>query len=267
MFDICKKYSADSHIAEIYDLTETQTDDVRLIRRLLGTRTGLAIFEPFCGTGRIAIPLARDGHRLTALDESEGMLSRLRQKLEIEPESVRDRLRIMTSPAFATQWPEQQDIVILGGNCFYELSSSDEQRALIYRAASALCQGGYVYIDNDDHQSRKLSPSWRRPPGKPVQAFPTGTCQDGTGLEGSTDTAWYDIQGRFVHYVRRLKVINPNGEVFHTQWQETCRPVVMDEVLAWVREAGFTVTDTFGDRQGRSFGPESPRCIVWAQRQ
>ena len=262
-----QKYSADLHIAEIYDQIETQTEDVQLLTRLIGPREDLAIFEPFCGTGRIAIPLARKGHHLVALDESEGMLARLRQKLKHEPRVVRDRFRIIASPVFAVDWPARQDVVLLGGNCFYEVNSSDEQRALIHRAALALREGGHVYIDNDDHQSVVLSPGRRNPRGEPREAFPSGTCQDGTRLEGSTETAWYDIHGRFVHYVRRLTVTHPDGEVAHHEWRETCHPVVMAEILTWVKQAGFVVEETFGDRNGNPYGPKSPRAILWARRE
>jgi len=262
-----QKYSTALHIAEAYDQIETQTEDVALISRLIGPRHDLSIFEPFCGTGRITIPLARKGHHLVALDESEGMLGRLRHKLEHEPRVVRDRIRIIASPVFAVGWPAQQDVVLLGGNCFHEVNSSDEQRALIYRARSALRRGAHVYIDNDDHQSVELSPQWRKQPGNPRKAFPSGKCKDGTRLEGSTETAWYDIHGRFVHYVRRLNVTHSDGEVTHHEWRETCHPVIMEEILTWVEQAGLVVEDTFGDRKGCPYGPESPRAIVWARRE
>lgn len=260
------KYSADAHVAEVYDQVETHSDDVALIRRLIGPRERLAVFEPFCGSGRILIPLAEDGHLLIGLDEAEGMLERLRRKLQAEPQAVRDRVRLIRSQVLAADWPERQDLVVLGGNCFYDVNSSDEQRALIHRAAAALRPGGHVFIDNDDHQSLDLSPEWRKPPGEVRRAFPSGTCEDGTRLDGSTETAWYDVPCRLVHYVRRLKVTHPDGKTTHHTWQETCHPIVMDEVLAWVREAGFTVEQTFGDKKGSPYGSKSPRALIWARR-
>ncbi len=259
-----QKYSADSHIAEIYDQVETQLDDVDLIVRLIGPSTGLTIFEPFCGTGRMLIPLARQGHRLTGLDESAAMLARLGAKLQAEPETVRNRVQLIHSSVFAAQWPAQVDVVLLGGNCCYEVSSSDEQKALIHRAAACLRRGGHVFIDNDDHPSVELAPGWRKPPGQPRRAFPSGTCQDGTRLEGSTETAWYDIHGRFTHYIRRLKVTHTDGSISHREWQETCHPIVLAEVLAAVKQAGLVVEQTFGDKQGNPYGPGSPRALVWA---
>jgi len=260
------KYSADAHIAEFYDQTETQTEDVGLIRRLIAGDGPLVVFEPFCGTGRIAIPLARIGHRLIALDESEVMLARLRAKLESEPQAVRKRFQTVLSPVFAADWPAEVDLVLFGGNCFYEVSSSDEQRALVWRAASSLCPGGHVYIDVDDHQSVELSPAWRKPPDQVRRAFPSGTCEDGTVLEGSTQTVWYDVHARIVNYVRRLTVTHPDGGTTHHEWRETCHPVVMGEILAWVREAGLTVEATFGDQRGGPYGPESRRAVVWARK-
>src|SRR3972149_2266514 len=88
-------YDVEPHIAEIYDQSETYADDVALIRRLIGPlphpahckdqqwrgRKHLRILEPFCGTGRILIPLAEDGHTLVGLDQAGGMLARAASKL------------------------------------------------------------------------------------------------------------------------------------------------------------------------------------------
>ncbi len=261
------KYSADPHIAEIYDQRETQTNDIELVLRLIGSQSELAIFEPFCGTGRIAIPLAKSGHHVIALDESQGMLDRLKLRLSQETPEVQGRVQIITSPVFAADWPNQQDVVILGGNCLHEVNSSDEQRALIHRAASALRDGGYVFIDNDDHQSVQLSPRWQSPVGQERKAvFPNGTCQDGALLETTNEMLWFDITGRSVHYKRRLKVTLPDGKISKHQWLETCHPVVMAEILEWVSEAGFAVEKTFGDKDGNPYTPHSPRCLVWARK-
>jgi SAM-dependent methyltransferase len=261
-----RKYSADAHVAEIYDAIETETDDVDLLVRLIGPRRGLTILEPFCGTGRLAIPLARQGHRVLGLDESEGMLERCQMKLQAEPTEVRARLQTTAASALASDWPAPVDVVLLGGNCLYEFGSLEDQRALVHRAAAALRPGGHVFLDNDDHQSLELSPRWRSPPGRPGPAFPSGRCQDGTLLEGTTETASFDVPGRLVHYLRRLKVTHPDGEVTHREWRETCRPVVMAEMLEWVAEACLAVKQTYGDRQGNPYGPASYRAIVWAAR-
>ena len=74
-------YDIDRCIAEIYDKTETQTRDVELIRTLIGSEARLRILEPFCGHGRILIPLACDGHEIVGLDRSKPMLESARTRI------------------------------------------------------------------------------------------------------------------------------------------------------------------------------------------
>jgi hypothetical protein len=202
---------------------------------------------------------------MIGLDESLGMLARLKGKIDRQPK-LADRIRLIHTPVFAADWPRETDVVPLGGNCFYDVSSFDEQRALIWRAADSLRSGGRVFRDNDDHQSPTLRPGWQNPLGQPRKAFPSGTCQDGTVLAGSTETVWFDVQGRFVHYIRRLTVTPPSGKPMHHEWEETCHPTIMADCLAWLEEAGFEVEQTFGAKDGRPYGPEAPRCLVWARR-
>src|ERR1051325_2796348 len=70
--------------AEIYDgednpLIALETPE---IQRLLGDVSGKRIADVGCGTGRHAVGLARSGASVTALDFSEGMLSRAREKAQ-----------------------------------------------------------------------------------------------------------------------------------------------------------------------------------------
>lgn len=68
---------------ELYDLLH---EDVPAIRgdvdfyRRQARRTGGPVLELACGTGRVAIPLARDGHDVVGLDLSPHMLSIARAK-------------------------------------------------------------------------------------------------------------------------------------------------------------------------------------------
>ena len=65
VYDVIDKY-----IAEIYDQQETQCDDVNLLLSLIGNRP-CKILEPFCGHGRILLPLAQAGHEIVGLDLSD----------------------------------------------------------------------------------------------------------------------------------------------------------------------------------------------------
>ena len=142
-------YDVEPHIAEIYDQTETYTDDVELVRNLIRGRGSLWILEPFCGTGRILIPLALDGHELVGLDQAKGMLARARTKIGQLPPKVQHRITPAKADVTREEWPQGFDLVVLGGNCFYELATPQEQEGCIVSAAASLNPGGYVYVDNN----------------------------------------------------------------------------------------------------------------------
>jgi len=260
-----RAYDVDPHVAEIYDQVETGLDDVTLLRRLIG-QGKRRIFEPFFGTGRIAIPLAEDGHDIVGMERAEPMLDRARRMMERRPEEVRERIRMSRGDVLETPWPEGFDLVLLGGNCFYELHDLAEQERCIALASCSLRPGGFVYVDND-HMEGDLDPAWRRPPGKPRRAFPSGICADKTKVDGTTETLEYDVAGRTVRYRRTATVLSPDGGVTRYVWEEVCHPPGTVEVKGWLESHGFEIERHFGDRRGSPYRDDSPRSIFWARKQ
>jgi SAM-dependent methyltransferase len=115
-------YNIDAHIAEIYDQQENYSDDVHLLLDLIGARGPLKILEPFCGTGRILIPLVRAGQFLTGLDQSGVLLNRFKEKLY----NMGKTATLIEGDAAGRSWPDGFDLIVQGGNCFYELATLDE---------------------------------------------------------------------------------------------------------------------------------------------
>ncbi len=85
MINEVNPYDVESHLPEIYDQEETQTHDLKSIMKLLQNTNCGTILEPFCGTGRIMLPLAEEGYEIVGIDSSAGMLRRLREKLHELP--------------------------------------------------------------------------------------------------------------------------------------------------------------------------------------
>jgi SAM-dependent methyltransferase len=55
---------------------------------------GGPVLDLACGTGRLALTLAREGFEVTAIDRSAGMLHLFQEKLAAQPPEVRRRVRI-----------------------------------------------------------------------------------------------------------------------------------------------------------------------------
>jgi len=254
-------YDIEPHIAEVYDNQENYTDDVELIRSMIGDRVTLNILEPFCGTGRIFIPLALDGHNIVGFDQARAMLERARSKIERLPEEVQSRITLIEADVTSEGWPRDFDLVILGGNCLYELATPEEQEKCIISAAVSLKPGGHVYLDNN-HMEGELDPSWQKT--GITERFPTGRCSDGTAIESEGETIWWDVQNRLVRYRRRTKVNFLDGSHMQKEHFIQCHPPSKVEMQTWLENHGFIVERVFGDRNGSPYVEASERAIFWA---
>ena len=256
-------YDVTPHVAEIYDQSETYTDDVELIQTLIQGSGHLRILEPFCGTGRILIPLALAGHTLVGLDNAAGMLLRAREKIKNLDQDTQSKISLIEADVVEANWPKNFDLVILGGNCFYELSTPEEQEKCIMAAASALKPGGCIYVDNN-HMEGALDPSWQVPGIR--SGFPTGVCSDGTSVESWTETIWFDASNRLAKFRRLTRVKFPYGKTIEQEYFQQKHPVSTAEVQSWLETHGFTIADLYGDRKGNPYSTESNRAIFWARR-
>jgi SAM-dependent methyltransferase len=258
-----RAYDMDACIAEIYDQIETQTDDVALLRILIGEKKKMLIFEPFFGTGRIAIPLSQDGQNVVGMERSGFMIQRAREKMRRLSDDVKKRIVILHGDVLKADWQSRFDVVLLCGNCLYEVASAAEQEQLVRKANYSLKQGGYVYVDNN-HMEGDLDVSWQRPPGQVRKAFPNGTCADGTKIEGATETIQYDVPARIVQSRRTITITKPSSEIILKEWFEQCHPPSKCEVEGWLRKYGFKIEKLYGDRLGNPYCDSSDRAIFWA---
>jgi SAM-dependent methyltransferase len=258
-----KSYDIGEAIAEIYDQTETQIDDVRLLRELIGTPANWRILEPFCGNGRILIPLARDGHELVGIDQSKPMLNSARRKIRRLAADTQIRVSLVEADVMKATWPREFDCVILGGNCLYELPNPEAQSQCIRAAARSLKPGGYLYLDND-HMEGSLDPSWCQK-GVEENRFPTGVCADGTQVRGTVETTACDVKRRIVRFRRTAEITTPEGQTVKKTWVEQKHPPSTEEMRSWLSEAGFQIVHLWGDRQKSPYTDETDRAVFWAR--
>lgn len=257
-------YDLDAHVAELYDQLVTDTEDIALIRRLIGTRKGLRILEPFCGTGRVLIPLALDGHTVVGLDRAQGMLSRAKAKARALAPEVQERITLLQRDVLREAWPAGFDLVILGGNCLYELATPEEQAQVIASAANALRPGGHLLVDND-HMEGTLDHSWYDPPVR-EGVFPSGECADGTCLRSRWEVIWYDPPRRLIRFLRHTRIAFPDGRTAEVQYVQQKHPVSADEVASWLTARGLEIEHMWGNYDRSPYTDSAPRAIFWAKK-
>src|SRR3954467_13120523 len=116
------------------------------------------------GTGRVALPLADRGVRVTGIDNSDAMLARLREKPGAE------RVEVVAGDMAATRVDGEFTLVYLVFNTIFNLTTQDGQVACFQNAAAHLPAGGRFVIEARVPELQRLPLGqtvlpWRADPG------------------------------------------------------------------------------------------------------
>ena len=135
-------------IARFYDLTHANlTADLPLVLRLAAQVEG-DVLELGCGSGRLLLPLAKAGHRVTGIDLSAKMLQRARAQLAKTPNEVQSRVTLHQADmtTFTLPEPTQFGLVIIPYNTLLHLDTAQATVAL-QQARHYLGENGRLFID------------------------------------------------------------------------------------------------------------------------
>lgn len=247
----------DKWFADLYELEETETEDVLLLLSLLGSKS-LKVLEPACGSGRILVPLAKAGHQVHGFDLDETMLLKI-------PDLVKGLTNATYSSmdALTGNWGSDYDAVVLGGNLLINIESAlsyqQAQQLLIQKAADCLKPGGHLFLDFNlySHPEEVFSKN---------DGYVIFEGTDSRGVSGkytvigdSYDTVTQMAAGR-----RHIELRMPDGslEVLHETYQKHV-PTLQD-VQHWLKDAGFITEYEFGSYQREPLSKNTVRCILYA---
>ncbi|HEX2686225.1 MAG TPA: class I SAM-dependent methyltransferase [Kofleriaceae bacterium] len=121
--------------------------DVTFYRELARRRGADRILELGAGTGRVTVPLARDGRHIVALDQSAAMLARLGERIARLPGSVAARITPVTGDLRTFSVAGRFPLVIAAFNVLEHLYTRGEVTACLQRVAACLAPGGAFAFD------------------------------------------------------------------------------------------------------------------------
>jgi SAM-dependent methyltransferase len=106
-----------------------------------------SVLEYGAGAGRVTLPLARAGHRVTAVDASQPMLERLEERLSRAPRKVRERVECIKGDMRRYQTKERYPLVLATFNVVGHMSTFKDMARFLGRAKSHLKRGGTLAFD------------------------------------------------------------------------------------------------------------------------
>lgn len=243
-----------ARLATFYDVDYAAKEDDLGFFREMAKRTGGPILELGCGTGRIAIPLARDGHRVVGIDRSPAQLARARQKsvaADVKVELVASDIR-----TFAL--PEPFRLILIAFNTFL-LLSPEERRACLARVREHLARDGVFVLDIFQPNPEVIAAtqgavvhSWTRADPETGRTVVKSQCSE-ADVDGVETTHLYDEidqSGAVRRYVRTFRL----------------HYIYRRELELLLAGAGFEVEAVYGSYELEPASSRSPKLLAVSRR-
>jgi ubiquinone/menaquinone biosynthesis C-methylase UbiE len=214
--------------------------------RLLDLPAGARVLDLACGWGRIALPLAQRGYRVTGLDLSEAFLAKGRRDAQEAGLHIDFRLGDMREIPFVGEF----DAAIMMWSAFGVLESDEEDQRVLDAVARALRPGGRFLIE-------QMSREWV------IRHFQG---RDWAQREGGALV----LQERELNLLEsrnyvRMTIVEPDGS--RRAYDHTFRFYTLTEFMDMLSRAGLAFRAVWGDFDGQDYTLYSRRMIVLAEKE
>jgi SAM-dependent methyltransferase len=246
--------------ASLYDYEyRRRRADVSFYRELANRRGAAKVLELGAGSGRVTIPLARDGHEVVAVDQSKPMLAKLRTRVAALRPTAAKRIRVVEGDLRDFSVEGKFPLVIAAFNVLEHLYTRGEFAACLARVAAHLAPGGAFAFDVQLPDLAWLIRDPYKRWAKTRFTDPT----TGRAMYYSTNHE-YDPVGQIALIRLYYEPVDGKGPTKIVKLSQ--RKYFPAELEALVAHAGFRVVERFGDFGGRPLEDGSESQVLVCER-
>lgn len=241
-------------VAGLYDHIVDVTLDVPFFVEE-ARRTDGDVLELMAGTGRVSLPLAEAGIRLTCVDNAPEMRDALRAKLQARGlvETTAVRLMDVRALDLGRQFP----LIFIPFNAFAELRTADDQRATLAGIRAHLAPGGRFICTLHNPVVRR-----QRIDGQ-LRLWRSATLPDG-GRVILWGAEQLDPASGIVEALEVFEEFAPDGSQIARRLFPLRFALLEPDVFeAQAAEAGFTITTRYGGYDRAPFDPARSPFAIW----
>ena len=238
--------------APYYDWENRQTvgrRDIAFWQRMSAPHKG-PILELGCGTGRVALPLARRGSIVVGIDRSASMLSRARMR--VRRAKLQPRVQLIRGDIRHLPFPDKTfPLVMAPYGILQSLLDEDLLRATLKDVQRVLSRNGIFGLELvadlpawDEYRDRVTLRGQRGPHGKPIKLV---------------ESVKQDRRNRITRFEQEF-VEGTGKAVTRRRFSLAFRNLTVPQMVERLEKAGLEVVALLGDYQG---GPWDLRAEVW----
>jgi SAM-dependent methyltransferase len=246
--------------AEWYDIFYAAADpgDIEFYHGLCRASGG-PVLEIGVGTGRIGLPLAKEGMEIVGIDLFEPMLKVAQQNaLDIAP--LNGSLRLIQADMRDFDLKRQFPVVTIPARTLLLATTEEEQIQTLCCAVQHLATDGTMAFNLFYPDPEMLADD-------PDEEFLLEVVekQDG-GRYVLTAKNHFDLESQLNHGVQIAEELDPRGEVLRRQELEVVvRYLYPEQIIALCDRVGLEVIEMWGDFEGGELDEESDEIVVLAR--
>lgn len=249
-------WTEDPEFVRLYDVENQGLWDFDFYRELVHQQGSRRVLDIGCGTGVLAVSLARDGLHVTGVDPALAMIAAARRRArEI---SAENQVVLIRGTAAQVEASAFDAAIMMGHVAQYFLTRAQWDGAL-REAYRALQPGGFLAFESRNPHGLDHD-AWDEESTRETQEHP----------EGGEFTSWLEVV-RIEHddadgplITARGHNILPDGR--HVTADEPLRYRPLSVLRDSLRQAGFTVEKMWGDWDRSPVEADSPELIVLARK-
>lgn len=237
--------------ANIYDGMNTSLADLPFYKRWLPENKDACILELCCGTGRLTLPIAKDGYDIVGVDNSVSMLDQAKAKAAEEGLE----LKFIEADIRFLDLPGKYDLIFIPFNSIHHLYKNEDLFKVFNVVKKHLKEGGLFMFDCFNPNIQLIVEG-----EKELKKIAEFTTRDGREvltkqiMRYETNTQINRIEWHYFINGRFDSIQNLDMRMFFPQ-----------ELDSYLKENGFKIVKKFGDFNEEAFNAHSEKQIFICQ--
>ena len=233
--------------ADIYDGLNKFLSDLEFYKKWLPKNKEAKILELCCGTGRLTIPIAKDGYDIKGVDYTSSMLERAKEK------ALQAGLKIdfIEADIRGLDLGEKFDFIFIPFNSIHHLYKNEDLFDALKVVRNHLKEKGLFLLDCFNPNIQYIVENERK-----QQVITEYTTNDGRKV----------LIKQSMHYesasqINRIKWQYFIDDKFHSIQNMDMRLFFPQELNSYLKQIGFNIIHKFGDFTGGDFDDSSEKQI------
>jgi ubiquinone/menaquinone biosynthesis C-methylase UbiE len=240
-------------IAPFYDIEHAPFDEDMDMYRNFAELCGGKILELACGSGRLLLPLAREGYTLTGVDTSAAMLELAQRGLA--QAGIAGRCQLVQQDMCTLQLPEKFRLAMVALGSFGHIITRTQQQQALAAVRRHLSLGATFILDISNEDARYME-------HLSGQMLHQGTWQQADGAYVTHFLSPASSNTRHLLELTHFYEVHRQGEaVRRTISQTNLYLFERNEAELLLEQAGLRVKEVYGNYEFGPYEHDSPRMI------